>query len=161
MANKGVINRANEFWVNSKFSWLFQPWGGCCSSKDDELQSERSSMLPKRIQFLRQTSTTGDQEEFQFDDSGDGHVKMQQSKYEFEESLEFNQDWLPEYNPNNSLHNSSSNFVIQAYHQFGTTDQDQQTSIINKQVLDPKPAELDENEKPATITDYADELLTE
>ena len=162
MENKGVINRANEFWVNSKLSWLFQPWGGCCSSKDDDqLHSERSSMLPKRIQFLRQTSTTEDQEEFQFDDSVDGHVKMEQNKYELEESLEFNQDWLPEYNQNNSWVNSPSNLVIQAYHQLGISDQDQQKSIINKQVLCPKPAELDENEKPGTITDYADDHLTE
>ena len=146
MADKGVINRANDFWLNSKFSWLFEPWGGCCASRDDDLQSERSSMLPKKNQFLQQ-----DQQEFQMYDSDD-----QQNKYDIDESLEFNQDWLPEYNHNDSQNYSPTNLIVNQAISF-PQDQKKQTPFDHNQVLNQV---LEENEKPYTITEYPD-LLTE
>ena len=163
MADKGVINRANDFWLNSKFSWLFQPWGGCCSSKDDEqLQSERSSILPKNPQFLQQTAVPElyHQDSHKFIDDNDGINQMQETKVERDDGIEYNQDWLPEYDQDNTKNNAATNnlIVTQAYPQIAmgipyAHNQQHQVSFNDKHFIDP---ELDNNEKPDTMTEFAE-----
>jgi hypothetical protein len=98
MAEKSVLNKANDFWLNSKLSWFFKPWG-CCTTRDDDLtHDEKHKSLPSKMQnMLPAQGTEENGELYEGYAHNPGYLSSIPIKADFSRPIGADRDIIPDY----------------------------------------------------------------